>query len=62
MVSSKSSYVDRPKVDGISLLPLSIVFMLSNFFDLRFAAHLFYLDFICSQVIDISYLLLDYSI
>ena len=59
LVSSESSNMDRPKFDGASLLPQSVLFMLSNMLDPRFTAHHFYLDLIYSQVIDTSQLLLD---
>jgi len=46
-----------PKVDGASLLSLSLVLKLSNTLDLRFTAYHFYLDLIYSSVIGNSYLL-----
>ena len=60
LVRSESSNIDRPKVDGRSLLSLYILLKLSNTLDLRFTAHYFYLDLIGLQVINISYLLLDH--
>ena len=46
LVSSELSYVNKPKVDGASLLPLFIVLKLLNILDLRFVVHCFYLDLI----------------